>query len=1068
MTDTIDKVNIKSSDGMNEDEFDMLTLENDLFNKYLFNNEEDVHNQNGDSNRIVNDSTEFHDTNSKFAVNQSNRDYDHGNVENNEIFDKFIDPLNTNYTPMQQTSLHHTTVNQEIAQKPKMHIKTEGQDDAQYQELIDNTIVFGREEPINEEYLDPRPYMNVGDNELPYTLSVEGLPKISRVENQIKLSLKISPSINKFMVYLPTDSIIRQKFYLNKDIGEYSKSFQDQLVYLKVFLLDAATYEDVKVCIKCVKREQRRASRRKSGLSDNMLWCNSETRSAIIFNNKQISTLHDVNNEYKDFELITRIVCYCRHHKANEGFRILFVLTDASNNMLAKSTSETVMITDKKLNSLIDDNSNSASSSSVPTLSNGNKRGKGSTKDNHVIENVNTITTNDSRHNSYSTQLPNRIIPSPTSMSEEGSESFTSEYISSHHNYSSMSTTASFIGRENQQYRKRSRNNSSHTNTMFQRQSSLSNLQTHALSMNVTDFNSFGLTNPQMLSLNQIGQTNNDAIDVDTPSIDRVVPSKGPINGGIEVTLLGSKFKEGLIVKFGENLALSTQCWSDTTIVTYLPPAVSAGQVFVTITDPNSPNTENTNSNMSRIHPSRKGIFTYIDETDRQLIELALQIVGLKMNGKLEDARNIAKRIVGEENSSNPSPNNTNYSPNSSNHQLNTSPDELLVVKVIKSLNRTTSNLSMCDSMGRTLLHMAAFKGYFELVAILVKSGVNVDSRDMFGYTPLHFAAVNGNFKIIRLLLTCKSKSNSKAGNSLNPQDLYFRNHDRTESEFEDICDLFDYFSEEKNMNDLPNLNRVSSEMSFGSSVFDCESVTSSDTRHRIDDNSRPTFTILDESNSEWEECDFEDNDEYDSEDSDLIDDGPIDENMPNVSRAYTTIVNGIDHSSPSDNSLWNRMINRINDDLPKYEDLFPKFPLSEKSKSLEESAIITNSECSDIQGSAGLTTEDSHTSSEDEEEAVQRLFNRLFHNNKQTFQNDKMLLFFWIPLTLILIMWFVLIKISSGPESFINRINNFAIDCLRFSLAKVLLGNQRVKTMFMDKISNLQNAGILNDLIVS
>ena len=90
----------------------------------------------------------------------------------------------------------------------------------------------------------------------------------------------------------------------------------------------------------------------------------------------------------------------------------------------------------------------------------------------------------------------------------------------------------------------------------------------------------------------------------------------------------------------------------------YLPPAAQPGQVLVTFENQDNDNVGG---------PQQQQVFTYTDDTDRQLIELALQIVGLKMNGKLEDAKNIAKRIVGTDNNNNNNSSNinTNTSTNS-------------------------------------------------------------------------------------------------------------------------------------------------------------------------------------------------------------------------------------------------------------------------------------------------------------------------------------------------------------------------------------------------------------------
>lgn len=156
---------------------------------------------------------------------------------------------------------------------------------------------------------------------------------------------------------------------------------------------------------------------------------------------------------------------------------------------------------------------------------------------------------------------------------------------------------------------------------------------------------------------------------------------------------------------------------------------MSAGQVFVTIYDPNRPEHNTINNNISKnftqgrsishlTHSSQKTIFTYIDESVRQLIELAIQIAGLKMKDKLEDAKNIAKKIMDDDNRNlsinqdqpiNVTNTNTYFILN---NPTTVADDEQLIIKVIQSLNNTISNLSMRNVKGHTLLHLAALKGY--------------------------------------------------------------------------------------------------------------------------------------------------------------------------------------------------------------------------------------------------------------------------------------------------------------------------------------------------------------------
>jgi hypothetical protein len=91
------------------------------------------------------------------------------------------------------------------------------------------------------------------------------------------------------------------------------------------------------------------------------------------------------------------------------------------------------------------------------------------------------------------------------------------------------------------------------------------------------------------------------------PEVARVVPTEGPLHGGIEVTVLGSNFYskfsplfigyryffplfniillllDGVHVMFGENEAFSTHYWGPTTLICLLPPSVTPGLVPVTI-----------------------------------------------------------------------------------------------------------------------------------------------------------------------------------------------------------------------------------------------------------------------------------------------------------------------------------------------------------------------------------------------------------------------------------------------------------------------------------------------------
>ncbi|RXW21631.1 hypothetical protein EST38_g4228 [Candolleomyces aberdarensis] len=176
---------------------------------------------------------------------------------------------------------------------------------------------------------------------------------------------------------------------------------------------------------------------------------------------------------------------------------------------------------------------------------------------------------------------------------------------------------------------------------------------------------------------------------------------------------------------------------------------------------------------------SPASLFTYLDESDRALMELALQVVGLKMTGKIEDAKNVAMRIVGTAGSDNSG----SQGDNSNMMQLASSPlpstrdlrslllpssespglerrivDLLSIVDTPHSDEAPTSipisqAISYPSPLGQTLLHLAAFLGFPTLVHFLIEHGTDIDARDRNGYTALHFAGLVQSAECAKLLL---------------------------------------------------------------------------------------------------------------------------------------------------------------------------------------------------------------------------------------------------------------------------------------------------------------------------
>ncbi|KAI8070376.1 hypothetical protein BC940DRAFT_253898 [Gongronella butleri] len=274
----------------------------------------------------------------------------------------------------------------------------------------------------------------------------------------------------------------------------------------------------------------------------------------------------------------------------------------------------------------------------------------------------------------------------------------------------------------------------------------------------------------------------NNAHKSSSPKLHRLIPSEGPVYGGSEVTVLGSNFYEGLTCLFGENPAVPTHCWSANTLLCILPPAPQAGPVVVSFKE-----------HPLMLEGQDVVLFTYFDESDRALMELALQVVGLKTMGKVEDARQIAMRIVQGDSAGGGTSSTTTTTTSAGGGASSASSasgkrsvaltakatqaiydnarafyyvhlEEQLIAALVamqtvgsKPLSASASSkkyLSLTNSQQHTLLHLATICGFAKLVQLLIAMDCDVDRTDRNGYTALHFASWTGKAHIVKVLLT--------------------------------------------------------------------------------------------------------------------------------------------------------------------------------------------------------------------------------------------------------------------------------------------------------------------------
>lgn len=130
------------------------------------------------------------------------------------------------------------------------------------------------------------------------------------------------------------------------------------------------------------------------------------------------------------------------------------------------------------------------------------------------------------------------------------------------------------------------------------------------------------------------------------------------------------------------------------------------------------------------------------------------------MTGRVEDARNVAMRIVGSNSMDMSGSGATSSGPGGMsmmNRDFQAVIIEFLsIIDVpLESATRVAIDeaLSKPNETGQTLLHLAAILGFHRLVLWLVEHGADVDARDNNGFTALHFAAAGGRVAAARVLV---------------------------------------------------------------------------------------------------------------------------------------------------------------------------------------------------------------------------------------------------------------------------------------------------------------------------
>lgn len=301
------------------------------------------------------------------------------------------------------------------------------------------------------------------------------------------------------------------------------------------------------------------------------------------------------------------------------------------------------------------------------------------------------------------------------------------------------------------------------------------------------------------------------------PVIHKLTPGEGSKSGGIEVTCLGSGFRQGLEVMFGDAQATTTTFWGESALVCLVPPALEAGTVPITFKhnhDKNIPSPSN-----------KQALFRYVDDDEQELMKHALALINRKWNGNATDASNAARNIINQFGSNSSF---TGGSSQGTNQQRHAGPYHAAMAGSVDLEAVLLSCLDIVDLddspyqarlntrgiNGQSMLHLSASLGHYRLAAGLLARGANPDLRDNNGMTPMHMACLRGNAKIISKLRSAGGDPTLRSLNGYIPADM------ATSQQARDASNAFDHHARSRSVGATPvsHLSRASSVMSYKSS----------------------------------------------------------------------------------------------------------------------------------------------------------------------------------------------------------------------------------------------------------
>ncbi|SAL99406.1 hypothetical protein [Absidia glauca] len=460
---------------------------------------------------------------------------------------------------------------------------------------------------------------------------------------------------------------------------------QDTILHLRASVIcESDVTRKVKMCQRCVWREWKRADRKKAGRRlgttgyDETLM-ERERKRILLFNSDPLLAFHN-----GECVLPTRITCYSRHHDERQGFRINFTMYDHQGKLVATGTSPPVMITDdhKNLSKLGDKRrrrrkkkSVSPIQESLPTPEEDSWATFDDSTARQTLVKMEDLTSDIAISSSHQPLSPSAAFESVAMENDE-------DIIKSMDSLASMAAATPLPSTDSCGFLDPclffpTLNTSSPPASMQDLQLFLPSLWSSP-SSSPTDSGSptssspsspltttSTIPSPLMYPHYQQPQQplQQDLIQLPAaasvaPKVERMIPDYASLEGGTEITLLGSNFYDGLTCYFGDQQAL-TAYWSPTTLVCTVPPCSQPGPVLVTLVeqasfvstlaDPHLVFTyqQPASSGDHLTKPSSELLAYPQGWDDPTLQTLTWQVLNLNMTQNFHDARQIALRLLG-------------------------------------------------------------------------------------------------------------------------------------------------------------------------------------------------------------------------------------------------------------------------------------------------------------------------------------------------------------------------------------------------------------------------------------